>query len=213
MPARGEDTLVAPGPSLEDHMRKTLLFAALAVLAACGGNDEQGSPDAEVGDIDAADQVPTCADYCATIEANCAAPQDQWSSAATCMTACASWDVGTIDDTSGNTLGCRNYHAGAAESMPAVHCVHAGPGGAGACGSNCEGFCTLALDACTGANEQFASMAECMTACAGYDATEPYDVTDTGGDTFACRLYHLTAAVGDPGTHCDHIVEASAPCS
>jgi hypothetical protein len=195
-------------------MRKTLLSAAaLVLLAACGGNDETASPDAEVGDIDAADQVPTCADYCTTIEAACAAPRDQWSNEATCLGACAAWSVGTIDDMSGNTLGCRNYHAGAAEGDPATHCVHAGPGGAGACGTNCEGFCTLALDACTGANEQWATMGECMTECAGYDTAEAYDITDTGGDSFACRLYHLTAAVGDPDTHCAHIVDASATCN
>lgn len=112
----------------------------------------------------------------------------------------------------GNTLGCRTYHAGAAAGDPTTHCVHAGPGGAAACGSNCEGFCTLALETCTGGNEQWATMAECMTECNGYDQTEPYDTSDTAGDSFACRLYHLIAAIDDPELHCPHIVEASAPC-
>jgi hypothetical protein len=157
--------------------------------------------------------VPTCADYCTAIEGACAAPRDQWSNEATCLAACEAWAVGTVDDTSGNTLGCRAYHAGAAVGDPATHCVHAGPGGAGACGSNCEGFCTLALDACTGANEQYASLTECMTECATFDTAEVYDITDTAGDSFACRLYHLTAAVTDPVTHCGHIVAASVPCN
>lgn len=197
-------------------MRKTL-FSILAVVAFVACGDDGGpadSPDADTSDDpDAEVAAPTCAAYCDSVETACAAPRDQWSNEATCLGACAAWPVGTAADMSGNTLGCRTYHAGAAGGDPATHCVHAGPGGAGACGSNCEGFCTLALDACTGADSQFASMAECMTACAGFDQTEPYDTTDTGGDSFACRLYHLTAAVENPGTHCDHIVAASATCT
>jgi hypothetical protein len=200
-------------PQSEDHMRTIILGFVLAVAtAACGGGggdddgDDVAAPDAsEAG-------PPTCADYCAAIATNGTGAVEQYTDEATCLAACAAYDVGTIDDMSGNTLGCRQYHAGAAATNATLHCPHAGPGGNDACGSNCEGFCTLQAATCTGANEQYADIAECMTECAGFDQTEPYDTSDTAGDTFACRLYHLTAAIANPGLHCPHIVEASAQC-
>lgn len=156
---------------------------------------------------------PTCTAYCATIEANCTGTNDQYSSNAACLASCAPIPDGTAADMGGNTVGCRTYHAGAAMSAPAVHCPHAGPGGAGACGANCEGFCTIALGVCTGANQVYASLAQCLTECAGFPTAPPYNTTTTSGDSFACRMYHLTAASLDPAGHCSHIVEASPVCN
>jgi hypothetical protein len=86
------------------------------------------------------------------------------------MTSCSSYPVGDVADTSGNTLGCRTYHAGApAMTAPDMHCRHAGPGGNGACGDDCLGFCTLVLGSCTGEYAQFGGdMNTCMTACSGF---------------------------------------------
>jgi hypothetical protein len=158
---------------------------------------------------------PTCEAYCTAIMGACTGENQQYKDEASCLGACGAFDIGTADDTSGNTVGCRLYHAGAAAGDAALHCTHAGPGGNGACGANCEGFCTIALAACTGDNEQYADEAACMAECNAFDATEPYDVTDTAGDTFACRLYHLTVAATDANSamvHCAHIVEASPVC-
>lgn len=152
----------------------------------------------------------TCADYCTAITANCTAANAQYSAMDTCMGSCKAFDVGTAADMAGNTLGCRLYHAGAAKADPATHCTHAGPGGAGVCGADCDGFCAIAADACPGT---FADDAACQAACAMYDATESYDASDVAGDTLACRLYHLTVATTLPADHCAHILPDSAPCA
>ena len=174
-----------------------------SVLAACGGGDD-GGPDAALA---------SCADYCSSIQDNCTATNTQYTSPDQCMAACMAFDSGSAGDQSGNSLQCRAYHANAALGDPDTHCVHAGPGGAGACGNNCEGFCTIVMDACTGANEAYASMAECMTACDAFDDTESYDISDTSGDTLACRLYHAQVGTVDPTTHCPHVQPVSAVCN
>ena len=46
-------------------------------------------------------------------------------------------------DTTGNTIGCRLYHAGAAAADPVLHCPHAGPTGGNVCGSWCDNYCQL----------------------------------------------------------------------
>jgi hypothetical protein len=39
-----------------------------------------------------------------------------------------------------------------------------------------------------------------------------YSTAVVSGDSYACRLYHLTQAAVDPVVHCGHIVEASPTC-
>lgn len=214
------------------------MLALSAGSVGCGDDDESGSGGATAASTSASTSDattatgtggsttsststggadPDCQTYCDTIAANCTDANTQYASMEACMGACAAFDLGTAADTSGNTVGCRTYHAGAAAMDAAVHCVHAGPGGAGACGTNCEGFCAIAKAACTGANQQFADDAECATACAAFDDTEPYDATDAAGATLACHLYHLTVASSDAAsadTHCGHIVDDPAgPCN
>jgi hypothetical protein len=189
---------------------------ALSFVAACGDDDDGGDGttiDAPSGAIDAPDSTgdagaaPSCADYCTTIAANCTGANLMYASADDCMNTCMKMPPGTVGMTSGNTMGCRLYHAGAAAGGQAnadTHCRHAGPGGDGLCGANCEGFCTLVLASCTGANQQYGgSMATCMTQCGAY-ATTPIYVANATGDTLACRLYHATAASSNPGLHCPH---------
>lgn len=48
-----------------------------------------------------------------------------------CLSACGMWALGNPTDTSGNTLGCREYHLGVAASSianVAMHCPHTGIG-------------------------------------------------------------------------------------
>jgi len=94
-----------------------------------------------------------------------------------------------------------------------VHCRHAGPGGDGACGGNCESFCTLVLGSCTGGNAQYnGDMNTCMTACAGYATTPAYNSGVTMSNSYACRLYHATAASMNPAVHCAHTAAVSSQC-
>jgi hypothetical protein len=161
---------------------------------------------------------PKCTPYCNTIATNCQPPYTQYFSMDACLKSCALLPKGTAADTAGNTVGCRTYHAGAAAGTAAnqqIHCPHAGPGGDGACGANCLGFCTIAMGACTGSNQVFPSMPDCMNACATFNPVPKYSSTVTSGNSFACRLYHLTnAALGpaEANVHCGHIVTSSPVC-
>jgi hypothetical protein len=196
-------------------MRAFISIVTGLCLAACGdgGGDDNPAADAPPGSADAPPAAPTCASYCTAIQANCTAANLQFGTPADCMASCATWMQGMTGATSGNTLACRAYHADAAAASPGVHCRHAGPGGDDACGSNCEGFCTLVQGACTGGNEQYADVGACMTECAMFATAPPYSANETNGDSFACRLYHATAASTNPGTHCGHVVLASPVCN
>lgn len=157
---------------------------------------------------------PTCTAYCNEIAADCLSPYTQYFSMQACLESCKFLPKGATSDTGGNTVGCRTYHANNAvlTGNPATHCPHAGPGGDGACGANCAGFCSIALGACTGSNQIYTSLAQCMTDCATFPTAPKYSSTVTSGNSFACRMYHLTNATLDPVGHCSHINSASPPC-
>jgi hypothetical protein len=117
-------------------MRTPTLFGLVLSLcfAGCGGSsgtDAGGSDTGSGSDTPAA--MLSCGAYCTAITAACTGANMQYASAMECMTMCAGFPVGTPSDTSGNTLGCRTYHAGAAVGDPATHCSHAGPSGGGVC--------------------------------------------------------------------------------
>jgi hypothetical protein len=178
-----------------------ILALAFTGLAACGDDDGMNE-----------DQL-TCQNYCTSITTNCINTNQQFTGMTDCMSTCMHYPVGTAADMAGNTLGCRTYHAGAAMTGPDVHCRHAGPGGNDACGADCLGFCSLVLSECTGANVQYGGdMGQCMTACGGFATTPAYNSMQTSGNTFACRLYHATAASLDPMTHCKHTGTTSDTC-
>jgi len=187
---------------------------AVGLALACPADDADTDSDATASSTAASSEPTTgsavdltCDDYCNLVTTNCSGPIAQYGTD-TCKPVCEAFPRGTLEDRDGNTLGCRLYHAGAAASDPEMHCTHAGPGGAGVCGDNCEGFCTVAAAACPGT---FADDAACMDACKAYDMAETYDAGDQGGNTFACRLYHLTVATVFPEAHCPHILPGDAP--
>lgn len=193
------------------------MIAVLLALASAACAADGSDTDAEATAGSTTSTAPTsggeidltCASYCTAITAHCTAGNAQYTGMTTCMGSCQALAVGAAADIAGNTLGCRLYHANVAKDAPDVHCPHAGPGGADVCGSNCDGFCTIAADACPGT---FADDAACQTACAGYDKGEAYDAADMAGDSFACRLYHLTVASTPLAMHCPHILPDSVPC-
>ena len=153
-----------------------------------------------------------CMNYCSEIAANCNGPNAQYAGLESCLGVCATFPPGQEEDVAGNSLACRLYHTGAAAEDAPTHCVHAGPGGAGACGDNCESFCAIATALCPG---EHPDLAACQTACAAWPDDEKYDAGDAGGNTLACRLYHLTVAATDDAaamTHCPHTVADSPPC-
>src|SRR5262245_23800991 len=173
-------------------MRKVLLMIA---LVACGSNSNNNV------DAPMPDRRPVlaldCTTYCNTIQGTCTAANAQYSDMAHCTAACAEFTPGAAStETSGNTLGCRIYHAQNAmlnasdPAMVATHCPHAGPVGAkvdaatGVCGDPCVDFCALDAKVCgttaapvTGVTNRYADVATCMTACTGFDKTVAFSAT------------------------------------
>ena len=201
-------------------------------LAACGG-DEEGNCNDTDGDADCGNdadggaaatsstssasggagggsQTLSCDAYCAAITENCTADNAQFESVENCVASCKTYPVGTAADQSGNTLGCRSYHADAAKSAPAMHCTHAGPGGDGVCGANCDGFCQIAMAYCTGANEVYKDDAECQADCKAHGTDVKFDVSKDSGNQVACLLAHVQAASTVPSDHCGGDLAASA---
>ena len=191
------------------------------VLAACGS--APGNPPIDAPPVVTLD----CPTYCNEIETNCMGLNAQYPTMAQCMATCAKLTTpGTLADTSGNTLGCRIYHAGEPSRLtPIIHCIHAGPAGAqtnaaGQCGDACTDFCSLNLATCTNTLAQYADMDTCLTACngtgtgTGFNKANPYLIDGTktppvppAGDSLACRLYHTTNAALDAAaatTHCPY---------
>jgi|SRR5579859_1758205 len=173
-----------------------------------------------------------CTSYCAAVMSECTGANAQYLSTDACVNACANFPVGTAADTSGNTLGCRTYHAMLAATMPIPHCWHAGPYGYGACGDECAGFCLLATTWCTpaggfdGGAPPYTNDTTCLTSCAGYkqiDAADGGVGLDGGfyaqgpgsGNTLDCREYHLGASLkggADQQLHCQHPGATSTTC-
>jgi len=191
-------------------------IAAVAAVAALGIAACGSSSDPE--------PVPTltCTEYCASITASCSAGNAQFTSTGECNAYCTRartapelWSLGTEGGTSGNSLACRDTHAGLAATNAAVHCPHAGPSGGNVCGDWCENFCDLALGACTGANQIFADRATCLTGCATLATTGVPNAT--AGDTVQCRIYHLgvaSSSAANATVHCPHgNITPTGPCS
>src|SRR5690606_28228309 len=158
------------------------------------------------------DPASGCARHYVGMATSCTGEFSQYPSLESCEGACAALPPGSPGATTGNSLSCRAYHAGMASIDPTTHCVHAGPGRAGACGQNCEGFCAIATATCPSEHPDFNA---CLVTCGGFADTEPYDTNDASGDTLACRLYHLTIAAtsdGEAQVHCPHTIAASPPC-
>jgi len=184
---------------------------ALAAAAACGTS---GAPAADAG-------PPTCAAYCAAIEAACTGSHQQYSDTDDCMASCLAFPLGGANDTAGDTLGCRLAYArkaGASAAAAQVDCTHAGPGGDGVCGDNCSGYCDIAMMYCTEANS--AKLYDSRPACEADCAKRADDVklnagdgarTDMGNDV-ACLLYHAQMGSVAPLGHClgDLAVEGGA---
>ena len=203
-----------------------------------GPGQDTGSPpvDANPGPKDAGrdSQVPevvSCDNYCAKVMANCTAPVDagaeagpstqQYKDLATCKVECALLPLGDAGDTSGNTIACRQYHAGLTPAT--THCAHAGPYGGTQCGtSRCEPFCDLARVICDDAGRPFGLDAgTCPSQClafaleAGAAVSETYDGPDAG-DTIYCREHYLQSAFGSAGTaktnDCKYLKPTSTMC-
>lgn len=145
-----------------------------------------------------------CKTYCEDVMSACTGSQAQYASLDTCVATCDALPAGNSGDTSGNSVQCRTRQARLAAQTGefAVHCPNAGPGGNGACGTNCESYCGLFEKACP---EDADLILDCNASCQGLKDRGSLDVElDHGGDTLQCRLVHTSSALVDPVVHCSH---------
>src|SRR5690606_16475090 len=134
------------------NMLNRIAYASALILglAAFGCSDDPDNKTPDAGYDAPPVQEVNCTDYCEAVTGACTDAYAQYTNNDACLAVCqtASWQLGTANDTGGNTLGCRTYHAAAAAADPATHCGHAGSSGGNVCGSWCEVYCELALNAC-----------------------------------------------------------------
>jgi hypothetical protein len=157
-----------------------------------------------------------CGRYCASLSLNCIEGNQQYASEMACLAVCAVLEPGAPGDASGNTVECRLGRAELAGSTgePSNYCFSAGPGGAGVCGSNCEGFCRIMTATCS----ELGTNAECLETCSLVPdrslppESEPYNTASQAGNSLQCRLFHVSAASLDPPGHCAHAAGAT-PCN
>lgn len=152
------------------------------------------------------DGVPRCEDYCEVNIAACVDDQKVYDNKNQCLNACKALPLGKLDTSGGtNSVACRKYHsynAGVYDGKADVHCKHAGPGGAGVCGDDCESLCLLVAKACPDEYEsEFGGAAQrCQKSCDDARKADPkygdgFSVANAKqGNAFACRLYHATLA-------------------
>ena len=209
----------------------------LDAAAAEGGGQENDDP-------------LTCDHYCTVLEKACTGDDLEYLPNGTsvasgqptdvCRTLCRYIPTGTYRSPSSptppseDTLGCRLWHAHAAESDPDVHCRHAGLLGALLCGGPCLPFCRIDLSYCTDdhnisvypGNIVNGAASGCMSACEGdTDGGFPYEIDEgdlvddagaqiDGTNTLNCRLWHLQKAVqiDDAMLHCPHTSFPSSLC-
>jgi hypothetical protein len=179
--------------------------AGAAGRGGAGGGDRGGAGGAPETDVP---EPPLCERYCDTIAAACTGDNEQYASPMACRAVCALLEAGEPGDFSGNTVECRLARALLARGTgePAFYCHSAGPGGAGVCGTDCEGFCTIMARQCT----QMGAFEECLPLCDAVpnltdeDESITYATSIMGGDSVQCRLYHVSAATLDARTHCSH---------
>lgn len=182
--------------------------ASGATSFGAGGSAGSGVGGNALAATEAPPPETACEEYCRVVAESCVGTDEQYASPAACLAVCAELDPGPRGDAQGNTVQCRLGRArlAATTGEPGDYCFSAGPGGAGICGDDCEGFCSVMTAKCT----QMGSFEQCLSACdevpdlSGPPTNVTYNTTQQSGDSVQCRLFHVTAASLDPIGHCVH---------
>jgi hypothetical protein len=209
-------------------MKSAFAVVLLASLCAFGCEDKSGvtgatstdatAADTGAGNPDAAGAV-SCEGYCDEVTKACTGANEQYKDKDACVSYCKTLGkpkTGTTGETSGNSVGCREYHASVASKDAAsatLHCPHAGPTGANTCGTWCDNYCALVMSNCTAANKLYDTDAACQSECAKFATSGKPG--DAAGNTVQCRIYHMGVAGTDAAsatTHCPHGKTVSDVC-
>lgn len=172
-----------------------------------------------------------CSQYCDAVTRACTKEYSVYGNEEQCLAVCPHLKQGKASDGVGNTVGCR-YNAARDISTEPVDCRFAGPGGGGVCGDNCDSYCELMSQGCSGDDYKafwLDDLDKCKRVCRALpdldedgelDSDETRysalnnDARDHNGDTVQCRLFHATAAnasVAGPAGHCWHAALAPRP--
>jgi hypothetical protein len=172
-----------------------------------------------------------CTNYCSLIMNECTGQFLQYPDMNSCLGLCSAFAPGTLEDISGDTLGCR---LGVLQNIVELtDCPTAGPGGNTICGESlCQTMCDNAAVVCPGYYD--GGVPDCMKVCSKLTMC-PNLYYVTGEDPYpndssvSCRLYHLAAASADlpddsgmltpsQAEHCPHVIGEmycaadAAPC-
>lgn len=173
-------------------------------------------------------QLDNCWEYCDRIEQSCGGSAKVYDTTEACLATCMLMESGTdVGDTTMNTLSCRLERLrGGIEGQ---QCAQVGPGGNGACGSNCRALCALRSQVCSGVSpgtteqSDVNDVAKCENECQGLSELDAPGV-DLSGDTVHCRLAYVARAAVSPeaaAVNCSYSQirpvrgedPATAPCS
>ncbi|MFT5430419.1 MAG: hypothetical protein ACI9OJ_001093 [Myxococcota bacterium] len=155
---------------------------------------------------------PNCIDYCNAAQLACTGPHAQYLGFADCYGHCitnSKMPLGQAGDTSGNTIGCRNWYADKVNSGlsgPAIDCPIVGPTGGGVCGSYCDVYCDLQALNCF----LYDTPQACQDACAPLSKAGQPNAVD--GDTVQCRITYAADAATAPNQCLDAVVEGNQVC-
>ncbi|MEZ4298255.1 MAG: hypothetical protein R3B70_25100, partial [Polyangiaceae bacterium] len=159
-----------------------------------------------------------CDRYCGLIMSLCTGANSQYTSDEACYGVCETFSAGSLDDSEGNSLGCRiAVLAAATGGAELSECAAAGPSGNDVCGTPCDAYCSQIAAVCP---DTFESIGDCAVECqdlstCGTYTANPEDATPDN-PSVGCRIYHLSVAArdglfddnGDPTTaqtvHCPH---------
>ena len=149
---------------------------------------------------------PTCEGMCDKVQASCgdSGPNSQFASKAACVDFCKNlgkYPLGKTGDVSGNSVGCRTYHAGVAGKDAAsatLHCPHTGKFGGSTCGTPCENYCNMTQSNCTGVSELYKNPGDCNSTCV--KQTVGTDSSAVEGNTLMCMMNHVALAGKDAVT-------------
>jgi hypothetical protein len=160
-----------------------------------------------------------CDEYCNLTADVCTGESTQYVDKADCMDACSYMETtgAAINvSTGGNSVECRLYHTGVADTLDdPSHCFHGGRWGTAVadephCGTQCDTYCDLIAINCPTNETGYDDFDDCFAECEmggipwEHEAAVP---TTVDGDSLTCRVYHAQVARGGGAvmrTHCPH---------
>ncbi len=154
----------------------------------------------------------SCESYCTLMPTVCDG-RNPYDSPETCLAECGQWPVGTADDVTGDSLGCRlNALDQAADNWnPDVNCRRAWPSSDGTCrdpdAPDCATYCMAFIGNCQeplvtnglGALA-FQNAEDCEPICGSW---YPGTVEQEPQNSVGCRVFHTMAATMVPDTDPD----------